>query len=265
MSTVAAVATAGPVMAGAPISCQDATGTADLRRVVGLADLCELLAITFAFPADDGLAAALASGTYLSDATGCLADAGYPASQVQDACRKLETFVGRDVTELAQDLRRGHSLLFLSPGSQGPVWPYEGAFRFAATGTAEAPSLFRSPVTLRVEKTMGEAGLLPTTAHTEPVDSVWGELEFLSQLYGRAAQAAAQALTTEQGSTNSKAAPWHARAAAFAREHVALWLPDFMERTRCRAEAGGLPYGTEYAALARFGTVAVQVLIAGNR
>ena len=164
-------------MAGAPISCQDATGTADLRRVVGLADLCELLAITFAFPADDGLAAALASGTYLSDATGCLADAGYPASQVQDACRKLETFVGRDVTELAQDLRRGHSLLFLSPGSQGPVWPYEGAFRFDATGTAEAPSLFRSPVTLQVEKAMGEAGLLrprrvpnPSTASGES----WG-------------------------------------------------------------------------------------------
>ena len=191
-------------MAGAPISCQDATGTADLRRVVGLADLCELLAITFAFPADDGLAAALASGTYLSDATGCLADAGYPASQVQDACRKLETFVGRDVTELAQDLRRGHSLLFLSPGSQGPVWPYEGAFRFAATGTAEAPSLFRSPVTLQVEKAMGEAGLLPATARTEPVDSIWGELGFLSQLYGHQAQAAVQALALAQGSANNE-------------------------------------------------------------
>ena len=255
---------AEPVMAGAPISCQDATGTADLRRVVGLADLCELLAITFAFPADDGLAAALASGTYLSDATGCLADAGYPASQVQDTCRKLKTFVGRDVTELAQDLRRGHSLLFLSPGSQGPVWPYEGAFRFAATGTAEAPSLFRSPVTLQVEKAMGEAGLLPATARTEPVDSIWGELGFLSQLYGHQAQAAAQALALAQGSANNESASWAARAAAFTRQHVVPWMPDFMERTRCRAEAGGFSHGTEYAALARFGAVAVQVLIAGN-
>ena len=270
MSTVAAVAPAGatepsvPVASTVPISCREAAGVADLRRVVGLADLCELLAATFAFPANGDLANALTSGAYLADAAGCLADAGCPVAQAQNECRELEAFVGRDAAGLAQDLRRGHSLLFLSPGSQGPVWPYEGAFRFAATGTAEAPSLFRSPVTLQVEKATGEAGLLPATARTEPVDSVWGELGFLSQLYGRAAQAAAQALALAQGSAGNKAVSWAGRAAAFTREHVASWMPDFMEHTRCRAEAGDLPYGAEYAALARFGATAVQVLIDGS-
>ena len=299
MSTVAAVAPTGAVEAsmsaaptGAveagmptaptmPISCREASGAAeaDLRRVVGLADLCELLAATFAFPASEELANALASGTYLADAAGCLADAGCPAAQARDACRELEAFVGRDTAGLAQDLRRGHSLLFLSPGSKGPVWPYEGAFRFAATGTAEAPSLFRSPVTLQVEKAMGEAGLLPTTAHTEPVDSIWGELGFLSQLYGHQAQASAHRLALAQeaagdggahepgatGHLSAALASWAGRAAAFTREHVAVWMPDFMERTRCRAEAGDLSYGAEYAALARFGATAVQALVAGSR
>lgn len=111
---------------------------------------------------------------------------------------------------------------------------------------------------------MGEAGLLPATARTEPVDSIWGELGFLSQLYGHQAQAAAQALALAQGSANNESASWAARAAAFTRQHVVPWMPDFMEHTRCRAEAGGFSHGTEYAALARFGAVAVQVLIAGN-
>lgn len=69
---------------------------AELRRAVGLADLCELLAATFAFPVGEDLACALADGTYLTDAAGCLADAGPPNDRVQDACRHLGTFVGRD-------------------------------------------------------------------------------------------------------------------------------------------------------------------------
>lgn len=247
-------------------------GEPELRRVVGLADLCELLAATFAFPASKELAGALADGAYLSDAAGCLTDAGLPSGQVQDACRSLETFVGRNVCTLAQSLRRGHSLLFLSPGSHGPIWPCEGAFRFAATGTDQAPSLFRSPMTLQVEKAMNEAGLLPSTARTEPVDSIWGELGFLSQLYGRQAQALALALGLRDGAaapasngavdTLSAASRWSNRAAAFTREHVAAWMPDFMERVCSRVAAEDLPYGAEYAVLAQFGSQALQVIAA---
>lgn len=241
------------------MSIADSTVIPGLRRAVGLADLCELLAATFAFPDNGRLAVALASGDYLSDALGCLADAGFTGSAARDMCRELKVFIGRGEAELAQNLRRGHSLLFLSPAHGGPIWPYEGAFRFASTGTSETPSLFRSPVTLQVERDMSEAGLLPTTARTEPIDSVWGELGFLSRLYGHQAQELARGRDDP-----GEGAAWARRAASFTREHTALWLPDFMEHVRCRAESGDLPHGTEYAALARFGGAAVRVLADGN-
>ena len=60
----------------------------DVRRAIGLADSCELMAAAFAFP-DAELAAALADGSFQSDALACLADAGAATATVDKAAAAL--------------------------------------------------------------------------------------------------------------------------------------------------------------------------------
>lgn len=52
------------------------------------------------------------------------------------------------------------------------VFPYESAFIHVRAGVPGEPALFRSALTLRVERTMRESGVLPKDAETEPCDSV---------------------------------------------------------------------------------------------
>lgn len=65
-----------------------------------------------------------------------------------------------------------------------PIFPYESAFVHVREGLPGAPALFRTALTLRVEKTMRESGVLPKDAETEPCDSAWNEWAFLSFLLG---------------------------------------------------------------------------------
>ena len=156
----------------------------DVRRAIGLADSCELMAAAFAFP-DAELAAALADGSFQSDALACLADAGAATATVDKAAAALSAFDGADVVGLADRMRKGHTILYLTPGVDVPIWPYEASFRYTAEGHEGSPALFRSARTLDVERHMREAGVLPKTARKEPSDSVWNEFSFLSFLYGR--------------------------------------------------------------------------------
>ncbi|MEI3231646.1 MAG: molecular chaperone TorD family protein [Gordonibacter pamelaeae] len=153
----------------------------DVRRAIGLADSCELMAAAFAFP-DAELAAALADGSFQSDALACLADAGAATATVDKAAAALSAFDGADVVGLADRMRKGHTILYLTPGVDVPIWPYEASFRYTAEGHEGSPALFRSARTLDVERHMREAGVLPKTARKEPSDSVWNEFSFLSFL-----------------------------------------------------------------------------------
>lgn len=224
-----------------------------LRRAVGRADLCELLAATFAFPSKGDLARALVDGSYAGDLAGCLADAGASGGVAQQASHAVAAAFGScDPAGLAESLRRGYSVLFLTPGL-APVWPYEAAFRFAAAGHREAPSLFRSPVALRVEASMREDGALPPDARVSPPDSAWGELSYLSELYGRQTAALASGAT-------AAARHWEGRSRAFLRDHAGAWLPGFMRRTAEEASSGRHACGSEYAVLARTGLTAMSLL-----
>ncbi len=208
-----------------------------LRRVIGLADACELLAAATAFPGDD-VAAALGDGSLVADARACLADAGLGADEARAACAAWDALAGRDAAELGGALRRAHSLLHVRQGDGVAAFPYESAFRFVRDGHGGNPGLFRSPVTQDVEAQMRAAGVLPLDARTEPCDSVWQEASFASFLLG------SEAAALSQGNAEDAAA-WHGRAGDFLAGHLLTWLPDLLSVTArlaaAWAEEGSLP------------------------
>lgn len=249
-------------------------GAMDLttRQLEGLADICELMAATFAYPSDGSLAEALVDGSYASDLQGCLSDiagddhpdvcgepcgaptcdsgeVAAPASGDLDGtlARELGELATRNPGELADLLKKGHSVLFLAPGANVPVWPYEAAFRFVQQGRPGTPSLFRSPIELDVERHMRAAGVLPQHARTEPPDSVWNEFSFMAYLL-------AQAVAASRTNRADDLHVWFGRAQSFLREHLSAWVPAFMEKTA--REAGHHSFGAEYTLLAHVGTTA---------
>ena len=119
-------------------------------------------------------------------------------------------------------LKSGASARFCSCARETAVWPYESAFLHVEAGRDGEPALFRSAVTLDVEKAMREAGGLPPDARTEPCDSVWDEFMFLSYLFGSEAEAldADDAEAAEQ---------FRGRARAFVGDHASRWLPGFFD------------------------------------
>ena len=110
------------------------------------------------------------------------------------------------------------------------------------------PTLFRSPVTLDVERQMREAGVVAKNGRKEPCDSVFEEFEFLSYLFAKQADALSRMADDE-------AVAWGERARTFARDHVLAWLPQFMRRTQELAD------GEPYAALAVLGAAALEAIV----
>ena len=135
----------------------------------------------------------------------------------------------------------------------------ESAFVHVREGLPGAPALFRTALTLRVEKTMRESGVLPKDAETEPCDSAWNEWAFLSFLLG--SEAASLEAEDEEA-----VALWRGRVADFVRDHAALWLPDFLTRTAEEverlAQAGKVDPAAErfYGALAAYGRFLLATL-----
>lgn len=204
----------------------------DIKRIVGKADACELLSCLFAFP-DENLAQGLVEGVLADDAEACLHDAGADPSEAEKAASGLRAFADAPVHDVLSDLRRIYSRLYLAPGKSTPIFPYESAFLHVQRGLPGAPALFRTPITLDVERQMHEAGVAAKDERKEPCDSVFEEFEFLSYLYAKRAQSLAE-------NDAEAEAKWGARIAAFECEHVLAWLPAFMERTR--QLAAGTPY-----------------------
>lgn len=200
----------------------------DMREVIGLADGCELMSALTRFP-DDDMAAAVVNGSVRDDAVGCAKDVaaardGGRADGIEALCEGFACAAGEDAEELGAALRRAWSLLYARQGSGVAIFPYESAFVHVREGLPGAPALFRTALTLRVEKAMRESGVLPKDAETEPCDSAWNEWAFLSFLLGSEA-------TALEADDEDAAALWRGRASDFVREHAASWLPDFLART----------------------------------
>lgn len=190
-----------------------------LLNTVGKADMCELLSHAFAFP-DKELASALTDGSFTADCASCLADAGCEDADGLVVGLQAALAAKPSLYEL---MRREYSLLFLNP-AKVVVYPYESAFLHRELEREGSPSLFRSSVTLDVESHMRGAGVMAKDGRTEPCDSVYRELEFLSFLYGSLASAIQQ--------KNAEAeALWQNRTSRFLEQHVLRWVPLFMKRT----------------------------------
>jgi TorA maturation chaperone TorD len=193
-----------------------------LHYLVGMADLCELLASAFSFPSPE-LSDAFSDGNFLADWSASWTDATHVEFNYES-----KSFPGfKDVK--CDALRKEYSRLYLLPGNQVPVWPYENCFVFRAKGRQGTPSLFRSPTLIDVESRMRDAGVLPADVRTEPADTMFKEFAFLSYLYGKAAEAHDTAL--RQGGNASDVEAWHQRAIDFAQAHALAWLPGFMDQT----------------------------------
>ena len=146
----------------------------DMRKVVGLADGCELMSALTRFP-DNDVAAAVASGSVHDDARWLRAKdvaAARDDGRAGDIEALREGFVcaaDEDAEALGAALRRAWSLLYARQGSGVAIFPYESAFVHVREGLPGAPALFRTALTLRVEKTMRESGVLPRIAETGAV------------------------------------------------------------------------------------------------
>ncbi len=127
-----------------------------LHRAVGLSDLASLLATGFSFP-DGKLAQALSNGAFLDDWRASIVDAcgGESAGDVHLSSRCAAAFAETDEGLL----RREYSRLFLAPGVDVPIWPYESPFLHRMVGAQGAPSLFRTRISMDVERCMAAAGV----------------------------------------------------------------------------------------------------------
>jgi TorA maturation chaperone TorD len=191
-----------------------------LKRAIASADIFALLSAAFSYP-DPEFAQALLDGSFDSDITACLSELGYPA---QDN-KPLKTAILPDTTtdNLLDMLRKEHSRLFLLPGKYANIFPYESAFRHVASGRSGTPALFIATQTKDVERRMRTLGVLPETAHTQPVDSIHAELDFLRVLYASWANAILQ-------DDEPAICAWEAELRDFRICHIDAWIPDLMNQ-----------------------------------
>lgn len=215
--------------------------------VAGATDGVALLARAFSFP-DEDLVRALCDGRFVEDAASCASDLGVFAA-VEGTLDKLRTLVDGDPEMLLSKMRQAFSRLYLVPGEHRTLYPYEGAFRFAADGRSGMPSVFANRAAVAVGKLMRAEGLEPDPERHEPADSIWFELAYLSFLYGQWWQAlevdAADDVRVEyvRGKIDS-----------FQRDHGRPWMVSFMEQSQCQ---GDEVYGT----LARLGAVVLGCVL----
>jgi TorA maturation chaperone TorD len=195
-------------------------------KLGALADICELLAISFSFPSSE-LTEAISSGNFQADLIACLEELGVSLDpELLSRMTQGETSP-QSAQGLHESMRKEYSRLYLSPGTLAIIYPYEGAFRYVAGGGKGSPTLFINPTALDVERYMRRADALPDNANTEPVDSIFSELDFLRLLYTTALINASSEIS--RGDELSR--QWLEFAEEFRVQHIDTWLEQFMRET----------------------------------
>lgn len=203
----------------------------ELVKAVGTADMFELLGRVFSFPNQE-IANALSDESLYSDLKSCLSDAGVDVSEpLRKSCdAALRSLGGCDASELLEQLRIGYSLTYLSPGKP-PVYPYESAFRHVADGKPGSPALFRSPVTLDVEREMRQAGVMPVDSRKIPCDAFWNECAFLAYAFGKRAECMQRC---DEGGLKE----WNSTVSSFVANHASKWMAGFLKDSGAFKESG---------------------------
>lgn len=222
----------------------------DLHRAVGMSDLAALLTEAFRFPKDDRLVDALANGSFLRDWDASWADAcgddpvgvcGSSRSAIE-GCEAVFAQANREA------MRREYSRLFLSPGSDVPIWPYESAFLHREAGRTDPPNLFLTRSTIDVEKQMAEVGVRPGHLRTEPCDACATELEFLSFLYAKWGESLHCSGAVGEGEDFESSDCWKEHIGNFAKSHALNWMPRFFGSVSAMSRV------PQYSCLADLGT-----------
>ena len=190
-----------------------------LKRVIGLADACELLCSVFRYPTP-ALAEGMSDGRIHIDAVACLVDAGVNQEKAEGMCEGVAALRGGDIVEVLEGMRRVYSFLYVRQGSGVAIFPYESPFLHTMSGRGGVPVLFRSVATLDVENSMRAVGVLPSDSRTEPCDSIWEEFEFASFLLGSLASALVD-------KNENECEKWETALRTFNAKHIQKWLPCF--------------------------------------
>jgi TorA maturation chaperone TorD len=233
-------------------------------ELAALADACERLSVAFAYPSPE-FARGLLDGSFNADLGACIAElaalrrpeggVGSPAPAVTAGEAPALTAPGglaavgatageapggpaaagamaEDAPQLLERLRREYSRLYLQPGYNAPIYPYEGAFLHVEQGLEGAPTLFINVAAQDVEAVMRMAGVGPGAqglgAAVEPADRIDKELDLLRLLCTNAL------LALEQG-RQGDAVEWQSEANRFKERHLDNWLPAFMRETAAKA------------------------------
>lgn len=212
-----------------------------LKKVIGIADCCEMLGITWAFPTKE-LVEGICDGAVSSDMIASMEDAGIDVAtahklveRFQRAClAECGQTEGERCAKLFETMRHVYTRLYLTPGGKTPVQPYESAFLFEASGAHGVPTLFVSRTTTDVEACMREAGVRAKNARKEPSDAIWNEFSYLAFAYGSLACAMQQ-------EDLAAVCEWQEHIRVFLDKHALAWLPCFMEKTEQASESYSLP------------------------
>lgn len=143
-----------------------------------------------------------------------------------------EGIEGDDAATRLTTLRVEATRLFV--GSPLPaVSPYEGVWRAEAEGVQ--PLLYVNPHAMAVERFMKSCGLDRPAGTNEPLDHVATECELLEHLSLRALNPALDEDSPLPAATDLPGGSPEAAYEAFVAEHVAAWMPGFVEAVRTKA------------------------------
>jgi TorA maturation chaperone TorD len=166
----------------------------------------------------------MADGGFARDFLACLRELDTSKDVAAEAELALAQLAAAGDELSYASMNKEYSYLYLLMGRGTRIFPYEAAFLHVAEKRDGSPSLFIAPRSLDVEQWMRRCGALPESAGTEPVDSIFGELDFMRLLYASLANAL-------QLGDEEEASAWQRELWAFRGAHIDAWVEAFMRRT----------------------------------
>lgn len=160
-----------------------------------VSDYLELLALLLQFPTPE-LEVGLSSETIGEDFRTISREAGYGGADVSEASESLQRAIGdaKGIPEFTGIARREYTRLFNHP-ERPVIWLYEGAFldteKLREGEKGAGTRLFINPAALDAERCYRNAGLRKNPSINIPADCITTEIEFLSCLFARMANAIA--------------------------------------------------------------------------